>query len=62
MGTGENVLVREETEGGVGIMYGRRQGEGSPVKVFVTRARISPEEIEATVDPFIRFPGLRIES
>ena len=62
MDTGENVLVREEIEGDVGMMYGRRQGEGSPVEVLVIRARISSGEIEATVDPFIRFPGLRIES
>ena len=62
MDTGENVLIREEIEGDVGMVYGRRQGEGSPVEVLVTRARISSEEIEATVDPFIRFPGLRIES
>ena len=62
MDTEENVIVREETEGGVGMMYGKRQGEGSPVEVLVTRARISSGEIEATVDPFIWFPGLRIKT
>ena len=60
--TGENILVREETEESVGMMYGRRQGGGSPIEVLVTRARISSGEIEATVDPFIWFPELRIES
>ena len=34
MDTGENIIVKEETEGSVGIMYGRRQGEGSSVEVF----------------------------
>ena len=61
MNTGENILVREETEEGVGMMYGRRQGEGSPVEVSVTRAR-SSGKIEATIDRFIWVPGLRIES
>ena len=40
MDTEENVIVREETEGCVGIMYGRRQGEGSPAEVLVIRTRI----------------------
>ena len=62
MDTRENIIVKEETEGSVGIMYGRRQGEGSPVEVLVIRARISSGEIEATVDPFIWFPKLRNES
>ena len=62
MDTGENILVRGETGVCVGIMYGRRQGEGSPVDVLTTRGRISSGQIEATVDPFIRFPGLKIES
>ena len=62
MDTRENIIVKEETEGGVRIMYGRRQSEGSPVEVLVTRARISSGEIEATVNPFIWFPELRIKS
>ena len=62
MDTGENVIVKEETEGCVGIMYGRRQGEGSPVEVSATRARIHLKKSRAIASPFIRFPGLRIES
>ena len=63
MDTGDNILVKEETEGGAVIMYGRRQGEGSSVEVFNgDSCEDISGEIEATINLFIGFPGLRIES
>ena len=55
MDTGENVLVEGETEGGVGMMYDRRQGEQSPIEVLATRARIS---LEKSRQPSIHSFGL----